>query len=756
MGISGWFDNDTIYTSSVARVELIDKENRPDILKEAIVGAVTGNYSISDSLLTEALYGFQSKVDKYYRYGSRDPNDLDNPGFFHGLPTGTSFTHAANLTEIKRIIEEEVGEPINVIEHRYGELKETSLLNPDLASILYTYTEMDKVYNRGFIIPVDLVNGNITVTNPPEPPADAPAMKEGGTLTTLTVIRELYEGFNDNKPYTFIFYRYPDVTGNTYSYTNDEYVSPQYLSLKDTFIFARYTLVSDPTRLYQWSYNTTAGIHPSLVPTETGYESPYYPIAILRDDKRNLDEYDKFIDIPWFGQSLTPLTDSEEQAVLYHSTQKLLGYIDLDVDSIMEAVKENPDIEVIDDVFVSFSVDIQTQEKAGIEYLWTYFNHLAISANVSKALWESFKNSTGYRGIPLSVIEIAEGGYGDFHIEIGYHFIDVIEHTGILSKDGKAVYVKSESEPLPGIPVPWTGDSWDPSSITFSKQTEEDKYISITVYGLKHKSFVHKESDVYVNMQVSIDRPGSFYIPLDRPIVEQLGSFKETDLFMESLCLIVYAIQETEVKWYQTKAFQILVSVVAIVVSILTLNPAAFLASLTWTGAAIAAAVIIAGIYIARIVLDWLVTKVGGIFAILIAIVIIVLTVYFTGYLNNNMWAEVFLKAVSAIVESEQRLAQRELEELQSEIEEFQAEAEAKQEAFEEATTSYEEEWGMDIHLDPNIVLRQEPMFFASETPTDYFNRVLDSNPGVKSLDVTQGYVDSMLMLPTIDHVLNA
>ena len=163
-------------------------------------------------------------------------------------------------------------------------------------------------------------------------------------------------------------------------------------------------------------------------------------------------------------------------------------------------------------------------------------------------------------------------------------------------------------------------------------------------------------------------------IPID--ILNNLRYKDFVEVYENSLCMLSYAVEVIKIKWYQTGAFSMVLTIVAVVI-----------AALTWGGGA-ALVAMVAGMAVSKILM-WVAEAIGGeLGAIVAAIIVVVAAVMFGVPMTDpNIWiqtASVFLGAMN-------QHYSHELDKVMADQEAYTREMEEKEEDLAEKMKEYED-----------------------------------------------------------------
>ena len=240
-------------------------------------------------------------------------------------------------------------------------------------------------------------------------------------------------------------------------------------------------------------------------------------------------------------------------------------------------------------------------------------------------------------------------------------------------------------------------------------------------------------------------RTNGFFLPLNYTILKQLPSAKQTEVALDSLSLINYAVQKTKVKWYERGAFAILVSVIVIAVAVITQNYA-LLSAGTLTASQVALLIleailvsVITSVFL-RPLLQILVDVLGvEIVAVIAAVLAVMGFVDATGIADLSATlpsADVLLQLSTELTGAVNRGIGEEVVELQEDYLAFLKEVEEIQNEIDEILESFNANSFMS-----NLVMQSK----TYESPDQFFRRTNTIDIGLMSLDTIEYFYDNAL-----------
>jgi len=302
-------------------------------------------------------------------------------------------------------------------------------------------------------------------------------------------------------------------------------------------------------------------------------------------------------------------------------------------------------------------------------------------------------------------------------------------------------------------------------SVAVSKQITPTTYETYTIYGMSVTNQIRfsNGSYKYVSHSVSSGLHGTFIVPLFAGISAEMSDFVEEQFLSDSLILFVQQVSETKRYWYQSEAFMWLVAIIVIIiVTIVTWGSMTVQAVLLAEGmmAAIQATVIsvlttiVTGIAISYIIkgaIAILTPLIGVKAATALTLVVVAAVMLCTGYGDVKFadlpWAEILLKAGSAVINTVQSVMQienaQELLKLTAEITGFGVYA---------GLVTKELNRGIDLLGTPieNLLYSTvNSVLMVRETPDDFYDRTIhQGNVGILGIDAVSDYTHNKLVLP--------
>lgn len=774
-----WFSSsESYYSAGTSREPLL--EDYPDPYKAAVVQAILSGGSISKHLAAASKASLGATAGVYLRYGEST--------FTNELPTGSSSYGELNEAALLQVVTEATGgNPVTInfqdldianersfvgeyMQQRYGFNVETGVLtrNPlglvplTDAPVLFvgieslgeelrieysydgtsSYFEVIDDVGSGYAYHVEYtidsevagiaqtkVEAAASITAITEEVSELRGDLLGVSFTTddittdaifLSLITDardlgtistsdflgLYETINESRPFV-------DQASVGSAAEDGYYYLDTYNNIDDATAAAN-DISGDIAQEYLWNYYIEDGTYPTLAYESTfDTESRYLPIVPIRQDGKFL--------------STTP------EEPVYITGNNLLKKIGLSHTTFEEAIADNADIEDFRQVFYAFTVDMRATSGESVKYLYELWDREAVingiksdDSDTKLSTSETPNTSTVGKSIK-KVLTVHEHTYNT-----------TITFTGINKENNPSGNIGAIGDVVSSI----SGDS-----MRLEKQITETSTEVVTVYGVSGKTLVTGRRNLNVNATFSNDE--AFYIPINYDLVKALPSGAQSLILAESMSIIIYWLHREVVKtgFFQSTFFKVLLAVITIIIIVSTGFDASAAFSTLLETTAVELVTEIAIYYATDYALSKLAEQ-GGIFAV-IAAVYLAYTFEIGKFgdaakAGNMPLAEQLMKAVTAISNTMLKASQLEFEQIIDEGKQLLRSIEEDEEELERATDLLE----TGGKYNPLYIMNQRSHFDPNESPTAYFNRSLNTNPGIASLAYTAIYASVGVSLP--------
>lgn len=679
----GIFSKKRKVTVGVTAVRMADKVQSP--YTQGILTSVLANKKVTEIFKAEALKGFYSKTEAFYKFGKNH--------YVYGLPEGFKTYTEINLNSIKQVLDRIFAVSTlvtsasvsfaNYIYFGYVHLQVTFLYNPATGLI----NKPPLAYPLGTkikVLEIRMGDGNyeidVEIEKLPLLPGDPVPPKEYTT----------YNGsytYDPNKTYLHVKYQLPsDQAEGTYRY---------------------------------WYYDVLSETYPEINKIlQDAYTSPFYPLVPIRQNKVNV------------------VNTSNKDNIT-----KMLNKLGIDLESVTDSImntSDGNDPDKIDECFIGLFANLNTTCNATKRYLWEFFAEQANKQKVTKNIYDTWYSNKSGTDTPQEALTIEEH---DFNIRLLWNYVDVVNKAGNIGKVGTTSMSRTIA------PRFILNDfDFEESKLVLTKQITPTTVSEITVHGLEHIVDVY-EGSLYSTTLADLDdedRKYGFFIPLDRNIIKRVPFIERSELMQDCLTLVVYAVQITYVKWYQRGFFKFLITIAMVVIAIYTGQyEMLFTEGLTWATAVAIATSIVVNI----IIMEGLQLIVGMIGGELGAILAVAVAIYAFTSPNPSLFGitdpKLLLSASTMTIEASNRVIADDFNKLMADFGDLTKSITEKQKEIEEA---YSLLGSKEIDY---FSLRKGGFYFnPRESAEDFFQRTVhNKNPGAMAYELISSFYENALKL---------
>lgn len=661
------FEDETIIMTDVIAAKVFDKSILPETITQAAIKKQTEGISTLDYLGEFDAKG-NTQFNKYFRKGKSD--------YIDHLPECQINAVSIPTSDIQKVLEKElnttirindvlVGVPADIYWCKY-QLQELYDYNisTDFAIIGDTYyIYKSGVYNSNtnkFDITLDnlssirekiyetvsvFVAGTVEVEDENKNENGDENVGEGEDITTppTTITKEIkrtlvynYSVFERVDTGQFLY-----ETDETLTSSTDELVDVGSTVASTDFYLADDTIrkyeykplkfsinnhnnercftviyTKNDYRIYLWIYNTSTNKYPELKsPVEklVGFET--YPVVMLRNGFFDVDEYNVASKNTDDGLVSRPPTITKER---YNDTVEMISSLGLHLDDLIDAYKDNPDVDKMQDVFFGLAISPSNKSEIVSKALYEMFDYIYDKlppVNYQDTYAASFKEEPFNAAITWlpKAVEVYEGAIGNVGFckhtisNASYRAVGsvrtITEQLGpfsfrITEQDVSEVYREGElisSSVLEETvkEVRYSPEDSLPPSYKVETEIKEDSTVDgkdLVIEcqidsGIVKRLILHNVSCFHIvrrgvkNGGVSLDVDNkNCLLPLPVPVVERLSIIEKTALLSEAVYMTFYAYDEQHLRWYETEKFmkflQIIMIVIIIIITIISLGTA--------------------------------------------------------------------------------------------------------------------------------------------------------------------------------------
>lgn len=743
----GFFDGKirTRVATTVSRV--IEDKLIPNSVKSAVIESLYGDTDLLETLQDNLTKTIAVKAEKVYDYSEKN--------YIFGNPTGEIVSSVIVRTEVETILKTSLGNPnINVVYVKYGPANLTHIAWLKLVND-YGYktktneiTKLPKGASKSF---PKLVN---MILNVPF------FLMQNGTYTedSLKVweYSAKYRGqfLNDSgRPISNqLFQELPE-----WSYTATKASAIIHSSLLEETVIAGRFMIEREVPLdelvidlsgydmeadyfhvkynigdqeYFWMYKMGSGTYLDL---DTYFEKPnrnktmgsFYPFIYFRTNKRSMA--------------------ADKNSPEYKSSKKIVDYLGMDFDLITKEIHKNPGIDDVEQAMMVMGVPALSTDPLELKYLFSFFdslyqfqdnqyrypselmyssddfNGLRSNEDLKNAFWiqdKKFSMVLNNKGIFKKIRAGSIGSRGTCTVEFEYIEVDVKGTDNYGHLDIYKAYIPK---------------------FVYRKQTGIATYEEIEVIDLRLS--YHIFEDLWTT---GIGKEPSLLVPIDKTILDTFSAKDREYLCARSLHYVFNSRIEQKVSWYQSGAFQFVITAIAVVVGAYLSIPylvAQNLAAATFMQALI----FIRGLIIKAIVSSFILKKVVEVIGIKnsVTLAAILVIASFVSPAANSTFIGNLSQVALGLLKKAGESIQEALKLLGEESTDFMKEIKNQMKLLEDVN---------DL-LRPSLVM--QPYIFLGEKPENYYNRTVHAgNVGALAVTAHLSELERMTRLPTIEDTL--
>lgn len=728
---------------------LVDAKFYKNSLKESIISACNNDQSIVDNIFLNNTQGYPAKVRKYRYYGSN--------GYLYGIPRDSLELPLVDYDNLVAAL---------------TRIHTSSTSTPHVAIGYATYSEMHAALwayswmSQNFNDPVShtLWNKDELVWNIP---TDA-------TSTSFVQVPNIPIVEINTAGNVEIYYALP--AGGKISVA----VTTIPAELQHRKIYQVVYRLDTDTHDQYWFYDPTTHLHPELVDIpEIDVRGEYLPVALLMVD------------------TVSYLQD--KSLIWYSSTEKLLKTVSIPGEDIYkEVMKADSQPAEKTDLFVHYSAPIKCTTNGTKTYIYEYFKHQQRYQNTHSptALVETFNNianletiygTSSWDRIDSVSSDLLEIGSSRLKFSIrgpeGYNVAYAWGLIGNKIHKGKVLAIGKTDLTLHKDNAAWIavfGANNAPKamflpSLLLTHQLNDSFYEQVVVVGLAkqytintvrgprqvtNSLFEEKEPSGYHDLasmfQASWGDPDTnLDIPIHWGILQNLNPVDKEFALQEALrgtLFLTHSYSYKKATWFGK-----LLAVVIIVVTIV-FAPQLAGAITGLLGSTLAAAAVIAAAHIAiGFALNWAFSALG---LAELAPWLTALTMFYVGggfaMLANGGFGALIASATgswhsilntiaqvtSMLGSIHQKYTQKKILQIQQELESFLKSAKEKQEDLENKFLEFGD------NLSNPLDFIEESISYFYESPDQFFNRTLMTNPGAANMELIPNFTKWALTLP--------
>jgi hypothetical protein len=560
----GLFSRDEkIYVSSVVYQLGEELDRIPDVVKASVIGSKMKGENTTRSIKKAIIDGQGVKLRQAFSYARKS--------YYAGLPLGlnrlSNASDVAVIQELTRAYLTAAYAPVAV------ELKDVSLeYDTNYMVILQQQIETkynydfydDRVHTSVFGIPVD-------------------------SVLSLEALQDDEVNHDDQYGWRLTFTK-PDTTTVTF----DEWYDVTLFDDEDDLVMWRLMIQASFAGAPSVSlgYNATSGTDAQLnlfLRNATTKTSGTFPGLVLKKGMTKKNKGNAWYDNYKFYSKL-PISEEIWKATTKYKTTK--GYarrLGVDLQGLKTAIKESPDENQIDYVFVQPGTNIASPNQCAMEYHFNYFNRLRLSLPDNKPAFDAWKAKTGgimtsdeAKRCPSQSVRIRDPNDENncVNMEIAWRYMTYEVKNGTLTKPYETEVTRAGIEGgITSLLFRWgrgtKGVQYDFTQFYIRKRLTVDTYAELMICGLWHENYVYKGKSIKSGIWDAYnDKDGDFgtgfIVPLEIEVYMTLSGREQLQLAQEALHIIFNCYKVVKEKWYETGIFKVFMVIIAIVVIVIS------------------------------------------------------------------------------------------------------------------------------------------------------------------------------------------
>lgn len=761
----GLFSRDEkIYVSSVIYQLGNELDQIPDVIKASIIGSKMRGENTTRSIKSAIIDGQGVKLRQAFAYARST--------YYAGLPLGLArVSNEADSAVIEQLTKEYLAGayPTAVLQSVSLEYEDNyrTILQQQIET-KYNYDFYDeRVHTSVFGIPVD---STLDIEALPEDLINHD--DEYGWRLTFTKPDTTLVSFDEWYPVTL--------------FTDED-------DLVKWRLFIQVSLASAPSTTLGYTDTGSSAPLNLFLRNVTTKTSGTFPGLVLKKGMTKKNKGNAWYDERPF-YSKFPISESVWKASAKYKTTK--GYarrLGVDPKGLKAAIKESPDENQIDYVFVQPGTIISSPNQCAMEYHFNYFNRLRLSFPDNKPAFDAWVAKSGSvvrkddaNRCPAHNVRIRDPDdeNNSVNMEIAWRYMTYEEKAGTLT-NGLGYEIQCDPQDLKDVYYQ-AGRArkkvqYDFTKTYFRKQLTETTYAELMVCGLWHENYVYKGKSVKSGVwDAFLNKDGDFgtgfIIPLEIEVYMTLSGREQLQLAQEALHVVFNCYKVVKEKWYQTgifKVFMVIISIVVIVISwgaatpyVAALNTSIY-GSLVAIGVSITVAAALAAVLTVLIVAavmvavqlvakeagEWAAEQWGPVWGAIVQVVVTIALTWGIGqlgqiYLDVPVTAmtltQQVLTASSYIFSALSTYTQFEMEKIQEEYKQWNTAADERQAQMDQLEKLWEENF-------PELSLPAQMWFAPIEKPNDWLLRTQSTGDAlVNRLIAPIEYMSEITLTPRL------
>ena len=733
----------TRVATSVSRV--IGDDMLPDSVKSGVIKSLIGGDPLVESIMEDMVASIGVRTGRMYEYGKNH--------YTYGLPQGSLVTSGDGEAIVGLLLKELYGPTATLTYYRLGPFNnlhygwqtltqsqgydaQTNQLNT------LTATKGSPVFLKDMVVVVSETNLALRMAGSLDqwgvPPNAGPTPQRPSSMLYgvygLPSPVQVVSGAGDD--YLRVEYVWKDAQN---AIQEESLVIPVLAHLESADYYQVQYTVGTAGEVKYWTYQAGSGTYPEVD-------------AIYTPDIGGLGNYFPFVYLRYNMQSMAADTNSGG----YKTSKKLVKYLGMDYDSMVDSVHQNPEIDGVESALMMMAIPANTTNPLEQRYLFDFFAQMYLEAGASStqrlpsgtsqftpqqaAFWLGDGSNTIALVIQDTRFKMALtmsslfkrkkagtiGPVGSYASELGY------------VPEARRIVVGNEYEVVEWIqqvPVHY-----------YRHQISHGIYEEIQAYNLASIYFIWNE---YLTASGVEDFGGfDILIPLSSAITDAYSIPVRETLYARSLHYVFNSRLTIKVAWYQSEFFKFVLVVASIVMVMngIPLDIASTIAANSLFVNAVMLGFYVTVYAIKMIAIKLFIKLVGLEAALVVAIVAAMMGMYQmiqSGSVSGAPWAKDLLALANGLSSGVQKSLSQMMAGLADEATAFSTWMDDQTKLLEDANKLLETSHTLS------------PFVIFGESPDDYYNRTVHSgNIGLNGIEAISSYVQIALTLPKLNETI--
>lgn len=664
------------HVTTVGSSTVVLIEDTPDVIQQSVLGSIHKGSNIADDLVYTITNTYAQKVKRAYQYASKD--------YVYGLPEGTLGRIAVNEDILREVMDTFVVLPEG------GSYTIVSALIEPMVLERFAAESFSHNPNYGYDFHNQLVkNVPFYTSSGSEFRVDSPILATSFREPNIITCHFIYENPNTGVQFSNILnIEVWPTPYNKIFLNSDEY-----------YYYVAYEVLDKDGNIQGlpklWNYWENSNYYPKLNLDDSILDVNYYmPVIPIRIANNML--YD---------------TDQEKESKAYKTSKRLLDILDMNIDEVTTAVKENPDIDAVDHAYIILGVNVFSNKPEALKYLFEFMEYLHATS--------------GGQGNQIHIKDVTYDTCLKWRKTLFNSYKGSIGKVGTITR---AIKLNVDTD---------TSDTTDYLSV--KRQITDTVVHEYQVYDLVFFNYIYQTSmQVRTALDASGDAQQALCVPLNISIIEtKLSPLEANTVYYDSLRIVFNSFEIKKLKWYETGFFSFFTAVISIAL-------APFTGGFSLIGLAISIGLSIILPAIMKFVIKVFGNKLGTFINISIAVFAIAVGIVTGGLPDVLSIVNAAISVTSSVIST---YLGSEFDIVTQDYQDFKKQADQKSAELEEANKLLDQQY----QIDPLGIFSAIDMNPSQTIDQYYYSKLgLPLEYGQATVDIIDHWTDLQLALPEL------